>query len=82
MMSTHQLVVRAVRAESADENEAATTPIVKRTTTVLPSWPVAANIGSRASPEAGNSIPSFFANSISSMPRDRNNRFAGTKAKP
>ena len=42
-MSTQKQVVRAVRAESALENEAATTPMVNSTTTVCPSTPVAAN---------------------------------------
>ena len=56
-MSTQKLVVRAVMAESALENDAATTPMVKSTTTVVPNWPVAANMGSSSSPDAGMAMP-------------------------
>ena len=56
-MSTQKLVVNAVIAESAEENEAATMPSVNSTTTVSPSPPVAANMGSSSSPLAGNATP-------------------------
>ena len=56
-MSTQKLVVRAVMAESALEKEAATTPMVNSTTTVVPNMPVAANMGSNSSPDDGSAMP-------------------------
>ena len=74
--------MRAVSAESALENEAAMIPMVKSTTTGIPSTPVAANIGSRSSPEAGKAIPIFEVKRTRRTPRQRNRRLAGTKATP
>ena len=80
--STQKLVVRAVRAESALENDAATMPIVNNTVTTVPRLPVAANIGRSSSPLAGSATPSFPASITSSTPSAINSRLAGTKAKP
>ena len=81
-ISTHTLVVRAVRAESALEKLAATTPIVKNTVTIDPKAPEAANIGNRSSGFSGRAMPCDLASIISSTPRERKSRLAGTKAKP
>ena len=80
--STHTLVVNAVSALSALEKLAATMPMVKSMTTVVPSCPEAANIGSRSSPICGNAMPRAEASHTRRMPSTRNNRFTGTKAKP
>ena len=82
LMSTQKLVVSAVSAESAEENAAASTPMVKSITTAWPSSPEAANIGSRSSPCAGSAMPSWRASIESSMPSERKSRLAGRKAKP
>ena len=81
-ISTQKLVVSDVSAESALLNEAATIPMVKSTTTAVPKFPVAANIGSSSSPDAGSGMPWRPANITSSTPSERNSRLVGRKAKP
>ena len=82
IMSTHQLVVKAVIALSALEKLAATIPIVNNITTIVPRLPEAANIGNKLSLISGSEMPCLFASIINKMPRERNNRFAGRNAKP
>ena len=79
-MSTQYEVVSEVRAESALENDAATMPMVKNTTTAMPSSPEAAKAGSSWSPEA--STPVRWASIMSSTPRERNSALAGRNATP
>ena len=81
-MSTQKLVVRAVSAESALENEAATMPMVKNTVTRSPNEPVAANMGRSSSPACGRGVPFFAASRHKSTPSDIKSRLAGTKATP
>lgn len=82
MISTQKLVVRAVRAESALLNDAATIPIVNSITTVSPNFPEAANIGRSESPDEGRGLPVFVANITSYIPSPKKRALAGTKAKP
>ena len=82
MISTQKLVVRAVRAESALLNDAATIPIVNSITTVSPNFPEAANIGRSESPDEGRGLPVFVANITSNIPSPKKRALAGTKAKP
>ena len=81
-ISTQKLVVRAVSAESALLKQAATIPMVNKMVTVVPNFPVAANIGSRSSVLAGNSHPCCWVSMMSNTPKLRNSRLAGTKKKP
>ena len=80
--STQKLVVSAVSAESALENDAATIPMVNSTTTVWPNSPVAANMGRSSSPCCGSATPCRWARMVSRTPSERNMKLAGTKAKP
>ncbi len=80
--STHTLVVRAVSALSALEKLAATMPMVKSTTTVVPNCPEAANMGSRSSPICGKAMPRADDSHTSKIPSTRKRRFTGTKANP
>ena len=81
-MSMQKIVVRAVSAESALLNEAATIPRVNKISTVFPNCPVAANIGNSSSPEVGSGVPVRRANIDNSTPNPRNSRLTGTKANP
>lgn len=56
-ISTQKLVVIAVKAESALENEAAKIPKIKSTTTAGPNSPDAAKVGNSWSPISGIAIP-------------------------
>ena len=75
-------MVRAVSAESALENDAATIPMVNNTTTTFPNTPVAANMGNNSSGLAGKDKPFWAAKSDNNTPKNKNKRFAGIKAKP
>jgi len=79
-MSTQNIVVIEVRAESALENDAETIPKVNKAITKVPDCET--NIGSRSSPLAGNSWPVRLNNMTKRTPKDKNKRFAGRKAKP
>ena len=72
----------AVSAESAEEKDAATMPMVKSMTMRVPSAPEAANMGSSSSLAAGRVSPRCCAKMASSTPSERNSRLTGTKASP